>query len=76
MSRRDGPDRHDLTLDGLRLVLRLLEDLDDAGSAGELLLRRLVELGAELGEGLEGAELRQVEPEPAGDVLHRLYLRV
>src|SRR5438552_1368043 len=48
----------------------------DAGPAGELLLRGFVELRAELGERLERSELRQVEPDPAGDVLHRLDLRV
>jgi hypothetical protein len=64
MTRRDRPDRDDLPFDGLWLVLRLLEDLDDAGPAGELLLRGLVELRPELGERLKRSELRQVEPEP------------
>ena len=36
---------------------------------------RLVEVGAEGGEGLQLAELRQVEPQRAGDRLHRLDLR-
>src|SRR4029079_15458657 len=49
---------------------------DDAGAASELLLRRLVELGPELRERLEGAVLREVDPQGSGDRLHRLDLRV
>src|SRR5213596_1103383 len=73
---RHGEDDHDLLLDGHRLVLRLLQHFDDAGSAGELLLRRLVELRAELGERLELAVLREVEPQATRDLFHRLDLRV
>src|SRR5439155_266830 len=54
---------------------RLLQDLDHALAAGQLLLRRLIELGAELRERLELAVLRQVEPQPTRHLLHRLDLR-
>ena len=59
------------SIDVHRLVLRLLEQLDHPVAAVELLLGGLVELGAELGERLELAEGRQVEPQAAGDLLHR-----
>ena len=59
-------DRH-LLLDRQRLVLRLLQDLDDPRAAGELLLRRLVQLGAELRERLEVAVLGELELQAARD---------
>ncbi len=68
-------DRH-LLLDRHRLVLRLLQHLDQPGAAGELPLGGGVEVGAELGEGLQLAVLRQREPERAGHLLHRLDLGV
>ena len=43
-----GEDDRDLLLDGQRLVLVLLQDLGQALAAGELRLRGLVEVGAEL----------------------------
>src|SRR5207344_821220 len=55
------PDRDDLLLHREGLVLRLLEQLDQAGAARELRLGRRVEVGAEGRERLELAELRQVE---------------
>src|SRR2546427_2467683 len=45
-------------------------------SARQLPLRCGIELGPELRERLELAVLRQVEPQPPGDLLHRLDLRV
>src|SRR5207248_8773937 len=42
LAARAGPDRHDLALDGVGRVLRLLEQLDQPGAALELRLRRLV----------------------------------
>ncbi len=54
----------------------MLEDLDDPGTALELSLRRLVELGSELCERLELAELREVKTQPSRHLLHRLDLRV
>ncbi len=69
-------DGHDLAFDGLRLVLRLLQDLDDPSAARELLPRRLVELRAELRERLQRAVLREVQAQSPGDLLHRLDLRV
>ncbi len=62
-------------LDRERGVLRLLEQLDQAGTALELGLGGLVEVGAEGGERLELAVLGQVQAQAAGDRLHRLGLR-
>src|SRR5688572_33423049 len=62
----DGEDDQDLLLHGHGPVLRLLQDLHDAGAAGELPLRGLVELRAELRERLELAVLREIEPQPPG----------
>src|SRR5256885_12047809 len=73
---RHGEDDHDLLLDGHRLVLRLLQHFDDAGSAGELLLRRLVELRAELRERLALAVLREVEPQATRDLFRSEERRV
>ena len=61
---------------GIGIVLALLEELDQALAAGELALRGLVEVGAELGEGRQLAVLRQVEAQRAGDLLHGLDLGV
>ena len=72
----DGVDDGHLLLDRHRPVLRLLEHLDQPGPAGELPLGGGVEVGAELGERLELAVLRQREPERARHLLHRLDLRV
>ncbi len=69
-----GPDRHDLAADRERRGGRLLEQLDHPGAAGQLLLAGLVEVGAEGGERLELAVLRQVDTQPAGDRSHRLGL--
>ena len=71
-----GVDRGDLLGDRERAALVLVQRLDQALAAGELLLGLGVELGAELGEGLELAVLREVEAQLAGDLLHRLRLRV
>ena len=70
-----GVDDRDLLLDRQRLVLRLLQDLDQPRAAIELRLRRLVEVAAELRERRELAVLREVEPQRAGDLPHRLDLR-
>ena len=67
-------DDHHLLLDRHRLVLRLLEHLDQPRAALELPLGRRVEVGAELGERLELAVLRQDEPQRPGHLLHRLDL--
>ena len=70
-----GEDDRDLPLDRQRLVLRLLENLDQPGAARELRLRRLVEVAAELRERRQLAVLREVEPQRAGHLPHRLDLR-
>ena len=71
-----GEEAHDLVGRAHRLVLRLLEQLDHAIAAVELALGRLVELGAELGERLQLAEGREVEPQAAGHLLHGRDLRL
>jgi hypothetical protein len=61
----------------LRLELRLLEQLREPRAPLELPPRgRIQILGAELREGLQLAVLGEVEPQRAGDGLHRLRLRV
>ena len=69
------PDRDHLLLDRERRVLRLLEQLDEAAAAAERGGRRGVEVGAERGERLQLAVLRQVQPQRAGDRAHRPHLR-
>ena len=56
------------SLDGQRHVLALLQELDHALAARELLLRRLVEVGAELGERRQLAVLGEVQAQRAGDL--------
>src|SRR3712207_1061476 len=70
-----GEDRHDLLLDRPRLVLRLVQGRDHPLAARERPLRLRVELGPELGERLELAVLRELEPQAAGHLPHRLDLR-
>ena len=60
--------------EALRLILLLLEELHDAGTAVELRLGGGVEVGTELGEGGEFAELGEVELGGAGDLLDGLGL--
>ena len=71
-----GVDRRDLVLDRPRLQLVLVERLDEPLTAGERGLGVGVEVRAELGERLELAVLRELEAQAAGDLLHRLGLRV
>src|SRR4026209_739222 len=71
---RSREDDHDLLLDGERRVLALLKDLNHALTAGELVQRGLVEVGAELGEGRKLAVLGVVEAELARDLAHGLDL--
>ena len=70
-----GEEHEDLPLDRQRLILPLLEQLDHARAAGELVLRRLVHVAGELREGGELAILREREAQRAGDLLHRRHLR-
>ena len=51
----------DLLLDRQRLVLRLLQDLDQPAAAIELRLRGFVEVAAELRERRQLAVLREIE---------------
>ena len=70
-----GEEDEDLLLDRQRLVLPLLEQLGHARAARQLLLGRLVEVGAELRERRQLAVLRELEAQLAGDLLHRRDLR-
>jgi hypothetical protein len=63
-----------LLLDRHRRVEALLQQLGQAVAAVELALGRLVELRTEGGEGLEVAELGQVDLERSRDLLHGLDL--
>ena len=56
-----GPENGDLNFDRHRVVLRLLEDFDDAFAAFELRLRLGVEVGTELRESRQFAELGEVD---------------
>src|SRR6266545_3429165 len=71
-----GPDRDGLLLNRVRRVVRLLEQLHQAAAPLQLRAGGLIQVGGEGGERLQLAELRQVEPEPAGDPAHGLDLRV
>ena len=71
-----GVDRGDLVADAERFALFLFQQLDQPFAAGQRFLGLGVELGAELGEGLEVAVLGEVEAQFSGDLLHRLGLRV
>src|SRR5262245_62232617 len=70
-----GVDDEHLLLDGERRILPLLQNLGQTAAAIELRLRRLIELGAELRECRELAELREVETPRAGELPHRPDLR-
>src|SRR5882757_684378 len=71
----EGPEDGGLHLDRERVELRLLEEFDDAGAAVELGLGLGVEVGAELREGREFAELGELALEFAADLLRDLDLR-
>ncbi|KAB5588085.1 Acetylglutamate semialdehyde dehydrogenase [Ceratobasidium theobromae] len=71
---RAGPDADDLLLDRVRRVLRLLEELHEPLTAGELLTGGGVEVGGEHREGLHRAVLREGQLERSGDLLHGLDL--
>jgi len=60
---------------GKRIQLRLLEELDDARTAVELRLGFRVEVGAELREGREFAELGELALQLAADLFGGLELR-
>jgi hypothetical protein len=75
LPRRAEPDRDDLLLHREGSGLTLLEELDESGALRQLGARRRVQVGGEHRERLEGAVLREVELEAAGDRLHRLDLR-
>src|SRR3712207_5677222 len=69
------PQRDHLALHRVGLVLALLEQLDQALAAVQGGAARGVEVGREGGERLQLAVLREVQPQAAGDRLHRLDLR-
>ena len=69
------PENRDLIFDRDRVVLDLLEELDDALAAIEPRLGRGIEIGTELRESGQLAELRQVELDLARHLFDRLDLR-
>ena len=69
------PEHGDLHFDGNRIVLRLVEELDDPLAAVDFRLRRGIQVGAELRERGQLAKLRQVALQPTGHLFHRLELR-
>ena len=69
------PQNHHLHFDRQRVVLNLVEQLDDAFAALQLRLSLGVEIGTELRKRRQFAELRQVALDAAGDLFHRLDLR-
>ena len=71
-----GKDADYLIDDGHGLILGLLEQLDHTVAAIQLGLSCFVQLGAQLGKGLQVAEHGQVESQHAGDTLHGLDLRL
>ncbi len=70
-----GKDGDNLILDVHGCEASLLEELGHASAAGELLLRRLVQVTAELRERLQLAIGGQVETKRTSDLLHSLDLR-
>src|SRR5664279_2310381 len=64
------PDGDDLLLHRIRRELALLEQFDQPRPAGQGLLGRRVQVGAEGREGLQLAIGRQVETQRAGDLPH------
>src|SRR5262245_30405157 len=68
-------DDHDLALDGHRLELALLQELDEPLAARQLVAGRLVEVARELRERGQLAELGEVQLQLARDLLHRRRLR-
>ena len=69
------PQRDDLALDRERRVLALLEQLDQALAAVQGRAAGGVQVRGERGEGLELAELGEVQAQAAGDRPHGLDLR-
>src|SRR5947209_6696372 len=70
-----GIDSHDLFFNGHRLILRLLENFRQTLTAINAALRNFVEVGCELREGGQFAELGKVETERAGNLFHSAALR-
>ena len=70
------PEDGGLHLDGQWIEGGLLEELDDAGAAVELGPGARVEIGAELRESGQFAELGKLALDLAGDLLGHLQLRV
>ena len=69
------PKNGNLLLDRNRIVLKLLKQLDDALTAIEPCLGCRIEIGTELRERGQLAELRQIELYFAGDLFDRFNLR-
>ena len=65
-----GENNQDLPLHGKGNKLILFQDLDHSPPAVELRLRRLIQLGPELGKGRQLPVLGQVEAEASGHLPH------
>src|SRR5262249_51920704 len=72
---RGREDNRNLLLDSQRLILRLFQNFNETLATVELLLRRLIEVAAELRECRELAVLREIESQTACNLTHRLDLR-
>ena len=70
-----GVDDHHLLFHGDRPILRLLQNFHQPFAASQLLLRRLVQLGAEQRERRQFAILRQIQSQRSSHLPHRLDLR-
>jgi hypothetical protein len=69
-----GPDDEYLVFDVHWLILGLLQDFNQALTARELGLRRLVQIGSKLREGLQFPELSKINSQCSSDLFHRLDL--
>ena len=69
-----GPDGDNLLLDGVRGVLRLTQQLGQAGTAGQLSLGGVVQVGCEHRERFHRTVLCQLQLQGTGDLLHSLGL--
>src|SRR6185312_13832908 len=65
-----GEDDQNLFIERQRLVLVLLQDFHQTAAAIQLILRGLVEIGAELREGSQFAVLRKFQLQSTGNLTH------
>src|SRR5208337_4717711 len=75
MSLRSCKEKHDLVLHRERHILVLFQNLNHPLSSLDLCHCRFVEVGTELCERRKLSELRKIQPERPGNLLHRFCLR-